>query len=335
MTALRWPLGLLAWTMLVLTALAPLPAAAHEVRPAYLEISEVSAGRYEVVWKTPMVQNRRLRLDPLFPAACTLVGEPVPMLTGDALVERFGLDCGPDGLSTGTLRIMGLEKTLTDVLMRIDRADGDSLSHMFRPESPALELGAAGASGLASYVRLGIEHILYGFDHVLFVLALLFFVPRLGMLIKTITAFTIAHSITLALSAVNLVALPPGPVEAVIALSILFLAVELAHGLKGRRSLTHRAPWIVAFAFGLLHGFGFAGALRELGLPPDATLPALFLFNVGVEIGQLMIVLPALAVAWLTRHSWQRLPQWGQAVPIFLLGITAAAWFWDRLLPLL
>ena len=224
------------------------PAAAHEVRPAYLELTEVSAGRFEVLWKQPVLADaepglvRRLPLRPVFPAHCRETGRALPELTAAALLERWTIDCGAEGLGAEPIEIAGLPRTLTDVLLRVRFADGVSVDHLLRPEAPRVVVSPEGGGGMAvpAYLRLGVEHLLFGFDHILFVIGLMFLVRRPLQLVQVVTAFTAAHSITLALSTLGVLTLSQRPVEAVIALSILYLAVELARG-AGRDHHTNGA----------------------------------------------------------------------------------------------
>src|SRR5262249_38093978 len=207
-------------------------------------------------------------------------------------LTRRGQRKGSGGLEGKTLAVAGLEETVTDVLVRIQHADGRPETHLLRPAAPSVTLGAAtsGAGRALAYLRIGVEHILLGADHLLFVLGLLLIVGNRWMLVKTITSFTVAHSITLAIATLGYARAPLPPLNAAIALSILFLGPEIVRNWRGETSFTIRHPWVVAFAFGLLHGFGFASGLAAMGLP-KAELPlALLLFNLGVEIGQLVFV---------------------------------------------
>jgi hydrogenase/urease accessory protein HupE len=219
------------------------------------------------------------------------------------------------------------------VLVRVSTPDGAVATTLVRRSQPWLEVapdrGAVAIAG--AYLMHGVEHILGGFDHMLFVLGLMWIVRGVGRLVKTVTAFTVAHSITLALATLGYVRLPGPPVEASIALSILLLAVEIARMDRGEPSLTVRFPWAVAFSFGLLHGFGFAGALAEVGLPPADIPLALFAFNAGVEVGQLAVVVGFLAASWLARRLRIRWPAWARAAPAYAFGSLAAYWFFDRL----
>ena len=217
-------------------------------------------------------------------------------------------------------------------------ADGSTARQFFAGTGAAIEVPLAalhaGSGSLRNtalrYLGLGIEHILLGVDHLLFVLGLLLLVRGSWTLIKTITAFTLAHSITLALATLGVVEVPSPPVDAAIALSIVFLGAEILRARQGRPGLAARAPWVVAFAFGLLHGLGFAGALSQLGLPPGEVPQALLFFNVGVEIGQLMFVPTFLALVWALRALQVSWPRWSEPLPAYAIGTVAAFWFIER-----
>lgn len=331
----RWPAAALLGMLLY-----PAAVAAHEVRPAYLQVTEVSAGSFEVLWKQPILPDadpglvRRLPIAPRFPAHCRESDRGLPDLTASALVERWTLLCGEASLVGAEISIDGLPRTLTDVLLRVRLLDGASVDHLLRSEAPRVVLSPASGGGAAvpTYLMLGIEHLLFGFDHILFVVGLLFFVHRPLQLVQVVTAFTAAHSITLALSTLGVVTLSQRPVEAVIALSILFLAVELARGANGEPSAMARSPWAIAFGFGLLHGFGFAGALAEIGLPESARAMALLLFNVGVEIGQLAIVGVLLGLLQIVRIRRVPVPAAVAQIPIYVMGTVSAYWFVERVL---
>ena len=313
---------------IALFALAALAGHGHEVRPAYLGITETAPNTYDVLWKQPLLGDRRLPLEPAFPKHCALELQQVADVQRAALIQRWQADCGEQGLIGQRIGIDGLTATLTDVLVNVTLADGTAVSRLLRPESPHFVLEAGQGRAVLGYLVLGIEHLLFGIDHILFVIGLMFFISRLGPLVKTITAFTVAHSITLGLSALEVVRLSQAPVEAVIALSILFLAVEKLRGTEG--TLTARHTWIVAFAFGLLHGFGFAGALADIGLPKAGALWALFLFNVGVEIGQLLIVAAALALLATLRWASITPPKWVTNAPLYGMGAVASYWLVSR-----
>ncbi len=322
------------------TLLCPSIVAAHEVRPAYLQVTETSGGRFEVLWKQPILPDadpglvRRLPIAPRFPAHCRERDRRLPDLAPSALIERWTLTCGERGLVGAEISIDGLPRTLTDVLLRVRLLDGTAADHLLRSEAPRVVLSpeSGGGAAVPTYLLLGVEHLLFGFDHILFVVGLLFFVRRPLQLVQVVTAFTAAHSITLALSTLGVVTLSQRPVEAVIALSILFLAVELARGTKGKQSAMARSPWAIAFGFGLLHGFGFAGALAEIGLPESARAMALLLFNAGVEIGQLAIVGLLLALLQVVRISRVPVPAFAAQVPVYVMGTVSAYWFVERVL---
>jgi hydrogenase/urease accessory protein HupE len=302
------------------------PASAHEVRPAYLAIEAMGPDLHRVTWKQPVLGDRRLPLNPVLPEHCEVEQEGVPEQTGAALIMRWDVRCD---LSHGRVYIDGLSRTLTDVMVRITTPDGTQISRMLKPDEPGFDLDDPTPS-MGAYLLFGVEHLLFGIDHILFVIGLILFIPNRMMLLKTITAFTVAHSITLALSVLELVRLPQGPVEAVIALSILFLARELMLPDDRRSAIMRLRPWLMAFTFGLLHGFGFAGALADIGLPKNDLAASLLLFNVGIEIGQLMVIAVVLTISALTRRlTVLNAPIWQQAFTL-LMGVAAAYWTIDR-----
>jgi hydrogenase/urease accessory protein HupE len=305
---------------------------AHEIRPALLNIVEQEPGWFEVTWKVPMRGDRVLALSPVFPKSLIPIGPPASHTVPGAHIQYSTYKTEGESLVGETISIDGLTALQIDVLLQIKLADGSTHSAILRPKSPSFEIPAHEAKGEVawSYWTMGTTHILSGIDHLLFVLALMLIVPGYWMLFKTITAFTVAHSISLGLAALGFVHIPPGPTEAVIALSILFLAVEVVHSRQGKFSLTERAPWIVAFVFGLFHGLGFAGALSEVGLPEHAIPLALFMFNVGVETGQILFLSAALIVMAVLRRvpvawpvgSWRLMP--------YTIGSAAAFWTIQR-----
>jgi hypothetical protein len=309
---------------------------AHETRPGYLELRETTGGSYDLLWKRPAGGEVEIRIAPAVPDGCRFDGGEGVQLTPGAVVVRGELNC-TDGLAGKTLSITGLEATITDVLVRIEHADGRVESHLLKPMTPAVELGAATTAWqrAGSYLRLGIEHILLGVDHLLCVLGLMLLVANRWMLVKTITAFTIAHSITLALATLGYASAPAAPLNAAIALSIFFLAVEIVRLSRGGTSLSIRHPWLIAFAFGLLHGFGFASGLTAMGLPQAEIPLALLLFNVGVEIGQLAFVLLVLGLMRsfdVLELRWPRFASW---LPVYAIGSLGAFWTIQRTLMVL
>jgi hydrogenase/urease accessory protein HupE len=309
-------------------------ARAHEVRPAYLEITETAPGRYAVLWRTPVTSGMRLPVVLEFPDGVRTIGEPIVRELGDSLLERRTIDAGEGGLAGRRIAFVGLQGTITDVLARVAMLDGTGSTALVRPSRPWVEI--AGATGpfavMRAYWTHGVEHILFGFDHLLFVLALILIVHSRPVLFVTITAFTIAHSLTLALATLGVARVPGPPVEAAIALSILLLAVEierLGHGVIG---LSARWPWVVAFAFGLLHGFGFASALADVGLPQGEIPLALFAFNVGVECGQLGFVAVVFGVSSVARRIrfGARVEHRALRAAPYAIGAVAAFWFVER-----
>jgi hydrogenase/urease accessory protein HupE len=308
-------------------------AFAHEARPAYLEINQIGTDRYDMLWRTPVLSGLRLPVALRLPTDARNVIAPAVRDLNDSLVERRVVEI-PGGLARKRIEFPGLQATITDVLVRVQLRDGEHTTTLVRPSQPWIEIAARkGPLDVAgAYVLHGIEHILFGYDHLLFVFALVLIVRSLRVLVWTITSFTLAHSITLALATLGVVHVPGPPVEATIALSILLLACEIVRIRRGQSSLTQRWPWVVAFTFGLLHGFGFAGALAEIGLPRGDIPLALFSFNVGVELGQLAfiaVVLGAIAIAkriaippFVTRYAYP--------IATFAIGTLAAFWFVGR-----
>ena len=321
-------------TALVASALAIASAAwSHEIRPGYLELRESADGSYELLWKKPAGGEIEIRIAPVIPEGCRLLTPDRQQITPGAVLVRGTLQC-EGGVAGKTLRVAGLEATVTDVLIRIHHADGRVESHLLRPSSPAATLGAittAGSRALA-YLRLGVEHILLGVDHLLFVLGLLLIVSDRWMLVKTITSFTLAHSITLAIATLGYATAPLPPLNAAIALSILFLGPEIVRVWRGETSFTIRHPWIVAFAFGLLHGFGFASGLTSMGLPRAEIPLALLLFNVGVEVGQIFFVIVVLLLERSFHILEIRWPRFAAALPGYVVGSLGAYWTIQRTL---
>ena len=307
-------------------------ARAHEVRPAYLEIKETVPGQFSVLWRTPVLAGMRLPVALKLPDDARNLKEPVVQELTDSLIERRWIDAGPQGLAGKRIEFPGLQLTITDVLVRYEMLGGREGTAIVRPAQPWLEIAAAQSwLGVAStYVGQGILHILFGVDHLLFVLGLLLIVKDRWMLIKTITAFTVAHSITLAIATLGLASPAVDPLNAAIALSILFLGPEIVRSWRGESSFTIQHPWVVAFAFGLIHGFGFAGALTSAGLPRHDLPLALLSFNVGVELGQLGFVLLIVLLERSFRQLLIRWPRWAEALPGYTVGSLGAFWTIQR-----
>jgi len=309
---------------------------AHESMPASLLLNETAANEFAVVWRLPQTQGPAPAVQPVFPEDCVAQGAPQAQSTPGAKRLQWTVRCSKGLRADATIAFAGLSVTLVDALVRVTYLDGHSESQVARPRTPQVVLDASTPQALAisAYFRLGVEHILGGIDHLLFVLCLIFLVPSLTGLFKTITAFTLAHSLTLVLAALGVVHVALPPVEATIALSILFLARELVRK-DASAGMAVRRPWIVAFVFGLLHGFGFAGALSQIGLPQGAIPTALFLFNAGVETGQLVfvaLVYPAVLLIRRWRAWW---PRWSVPVPLYAVGAVAGFWFLQRMVPVL
>jgi hypothetical protein len=306
-------------------------AAAHEVRPAYLQIREIEPATYDVLWKTPAQGDLRLALNVILPQTCTDLGEARVTLVRTAVVEHRRSQC-PDGLLGKRIVIENLETSLTDVIVRFEpragtpktlRVDGANPSFVIPERQPTLIIAA-------TYFRLGVEHIVFGFDHLLFVLCLVMLIASVKPLLIAITSFTVAHSITLAATTFGWVRLAIEPVEACIALSIALLAAAIIKARDKHGGISQRWPWIAAFAFGLLHGFGFASALREIGLPEEAVPLALLFFNLGVEAGQIVFVGIVLALLLALRTYTPRFQASAWRASAYLAGTLASYWFIER-----
>jgi hypothetical protein len=321
----------------VLWVVAPRTAGSHGFEPAALDLREAGPGVFDVVWKPSGTVSVALTVRP--PAHCRQVGDRGVGGPVDG-PEFFRLDCGTKGLEGGPLTVEGLDGTRVDVLVRIAWRDGTVTTGVLRSGLDTMQVpergvanGAPASAVLAAYGRLGVEHILGGTDHLLFVLGLLLLVPAWRALVATVTAFTVAHSLTLAAAVLGIVTVPPAAMEVLIALSVVLVAGELARPLDSPPTLARRAPWVVSFGFGLLHGLGFAGALREFGLPADRLPLALLAFNGGVEVGQLAFVALLLPVVWWWR-PWAAVRAWRRLLPAYAIGTVAAVWTWSRFVQL-
>ena len=305
---------------------------AHEVRPAYLELRETAPDTYDILWKVPAHGgDERLAIYVRLPADTEQLAEPRGIAAGGAYLERWRVR-RPGGLAGQTISVDGLAATGTDVLVRLERASGSTHMARLLPSQHSFVVEAAPSRWhtAATYLRLGMDHILKGVDHLLFVLGLLLIVRDRWMLLKTITAFTVAHSTTLAMATLGYASAPLPPLNAAIALSILFLGPEMMRMQRGETSLTIRHPWVVAFAFGLLHGFGFASGLTALGLTRGEIPVALLLFNVGVESGQVCFVLVLLVLERSFHTLEMRWPRWALALPSYTVGGLGAYWTMQR-----
>ena len=333
-TPWRWLHGAL--VALLATLNLPTPTVrAHEVRPAYLQIDQVGPGRYQLIWRTPVLSGMRLPVVLRLPGNLREVIPPAVQELSDSLVERRLVDAGIQGLAGRRIEFAGLQATITDVLVRVQLLDGTHSTTLVHPSQPWIDVttsrGPLAVAG--AYLLHGIEHILFGFDHLLFVLGLILIVGSTRMLLLTVTGFTVAHSITLSLATFGVLHVPAPPVEACIALSILLLASEIVRRQWGEPSLTASFPWAVAFAFGLLHGLGFASALIDIGLPQGDVPLALFTFNVGVEVGQLAFIAAVLGVMQLARQfQISTIAEFQlRTVAAYGVGTVAAFWFVERL----
>lgn len=315
-------------------------AQAHDLRPAYLGITERSPDVYSVLWKAPAMAGRRLAIYPRLPQSAAVSAPRETVFLDDAYVERWTVR-SPSGFAGETIAIDGLAESRTDVLVRIERLGGETSTMRLTPASTSFEVPAATGwqQVAAAYLWLGVEHILLGVDHLIFVLALIMLVRGWRRIGLTVTAFTVAHSITLGAATLGYLNVPGPPVEAAIALSIALVAVEIVNSAGGRESLAARFPWLIAFAFGLLHGLGFAGALSEVGLPGHAIPVALLFFNVGVELGQLVFVAVVMVVFTILRWIWIAFlhgePNWSQTGPrlagAYCIGGVASFWLIERI----
>jgi hydrogenase/urease accessory protein HupE len=322
-----------AWLLSVLVVgwMCPSPTPAHQFWPGYLQLRQTGAETYAAMWKVPATSGLRLKIEPRLPETCSAITPAAGMFVAGAYVERWNVRCA-GGLTAGVIAVDGLASAATDALIRIERLDGTAQVAMLTADAPSVAVQVApGRAQVAwTYLGLGVEHILLGIDHLLFVLALLFLVQGWRRVIITITAFTVAHSITLAAATLGLVHVPQAPVEASIALSIVFVATEIVRSRMGRVSVAERWPWVIAFVFGLLHGFGFAGALREVGMPEDAIPLALLCFNIGVEVGQLLFIAAVMGIVTLLRRSAITIPAWAWRVPVYTIGTLAMYWTIER-----
>ena len=318
---------------LVFLAIVAANISAHEMRPAYLQLRQTGADTYDVFWKVPAVGNSmRLSLYVRLPDACSNLAPPRASFANGAYTEQWRVNCAR-GLSGSTVRIDGLSATLTDVLVRVEHLDGSAQVTRLTSSAPSFVVEAAPhrLEVARTYLFLGIEHILTGVDHLLFVSGLLLLVAGFRRLLLTVSAFTLSHTVTLTLATLGFVHVPPAPVEAVIALSILFVAYEILRKRENPDGLAQRKPWLVAFSFGLLHGLGFAGGLSAAGLPAAHIPLALGFFSAGVEVGHFSFVAVAVLLIAAIRHWTLKFPAWSWRLPPYAIGSVAAYWLIVRL----
>lgn len=321
-----------AFLMLMLAALGfAASAAADELRPGYLELTQRTQTEWKLVWKAPILGGLATRAEPLLPSFCK-ISMNTPRLSGAAVVATGTVTCARS-LEGATIGLKGMEPGFTDALLRVAPLGRPVQAQQLSPGNSRYSVRAVPDRWQVArtYFGIGVEHILGGFDHLLFVLALVLLLQRGWPVAKAVTAFTVAHSVTLAGTTLGLFGLPQAPVEASIALSIVFLAVEIVKARDGAPRLSERLPWLVAFLFGLLHGFGFAGALREVGLPETDVPVALLTFNLGVEAGQMLIVALSVAVLAVLRRFAPKAVRPSVRIAAYAIGVTASVWFIDRL----
>ena len=319
------------WLLLGLLV-SPLALLADEFRPALLELREDENGWVEVTWKVPRVSGKVLALKPVLPEFMKAIGSGSGRQVPGAWLQTTTYRTGGESLSGATLSVEGLEAVPTDVMLRIKMKDGSEHAAILRSANNSFTVPPEATKWTVAkdYTKIGMVHILEGYDHLLFLLALLLIVVRFRKLLWTITAFTVAHSITLALSTLGVVNVPSAPTEAIISLSILFLAVEILRMQAGKRALTAEYPWVVSFSFGLFHGLGFAGALSEVGVPSNEVPLALLMFNVGVEAGQILFVTVVAGLFALVRKLKLPTPKFGEKILPYAIGILAAFWTIER-----
>lgn len=308
---------------------------ADEFKPAYLQLKQTSVDTFDVLWKAPAQDEyTTIKVKPVFPDDTTKVSDVRSFYSNGTMVQRWQIE-SKGGMQGKIIRFPEMPDSNLDILVRLERLDGSEQLQRILPTQPSFEIKSSPGSleVVKTYTVIGFEHILLGFDHLLFVLALVMIVKTIRLLFFTVTAFTVAHSITLSLATLGVIHVSGPPVEAVIALSIVFVASEILHRRQGRESLATRKPWIVAFAFGLLHGLGFAGALAEVGLPSNAIPLALLFFNIGVELGQITFIIAVLAIYKLLtkivglRYDLSKF----EPLPVYLIGGIASYWVFERI----
>jgi len=294
---------------------------AHEVRPAFLSLTETAPSEFTMLWKQPVLDGKRLKITPTFAQDCTL-GHTSLSQRGGTVIEQGDVFCS---LKDGLISLPGLERTLTDVFAQITYLSGETRSALIKPESPHFNLGSKSESVAGQYLKIGVDHIIFGWDHLLFVIGLTLLVAR-RQILGVATAFTLAHSITLALAAFGLLTIPIRPVEILIAASIVLLGVEIMRKQKGHTSLATERPYLIGFLIGLIHGCGFASALSEIGLPKGTELLALLLFNIGVELGQFAVIILAIIILTIIAKNSQAL--YKKTETFLAYGLASIAMFW-------
>lgn len=321
------------WLLFVAMIIASTSANADELRPGYLEFTQSTAKNWRLVWKAPLKTGITQRTRPILPGNCKIIGAPVQNLEQMAVTSTSKVECIGD-VSGKIIGLSEFSTSRTDVLARVAILNRPVQAYRLTATAPKTIIAAKPDTMqiARTYFITGFDHILAGYDHLLFVVALVLLLSGIGTIVKAVTAFTIAHSITLIGTTMGLFGLPQQPVEALIALSIIFLAVEIAKKNPRELRLSERWPWLVSFVFGLLHGFGFAGALREIGLPEDDVPTALLTFNLGVEAGQLIVVFAALSAAVAVKRVATPLYPVLLRATTYAIGTTASFWFLERMI---
>jgi|APTNR8051073442_1049403.scaffolds.fasta_scaffold05033_6 hydrogenase/urease accessory protein HupE len=319
--------------LLIIFVLFCAPARADEMRPAYIEFTQTNTTNWQLFWKVPLNSGLTPQSEPLLPDGCTVIGEPQREIFNMALLAKSQVSCTKSVLGA-SIGVKNFDPLQTDVFVRVAPIGSAIQSFRLSQEKPIAQIKAKASRWQVaqSYLITGIQHIITGYDHLLFVCALVLLLLKPWPIAKAATAFTIAHSVTLIGSTLGLIGLPQRPVEALIALSIIFMAVEIVKKDPAKTRLSEQFPWVIAFIFGLIHGFGFAGALREIGLPEGEVPMALLTFNLGVEVGQLIIVFGVLLFLSALKKMSAKVFIPVEKIASYLIGIIASYWFIERVL---
>lgn len=306
---------------------------AHTLKPAYLNIQATGKSEYSILWKVPIHDNKVLKITPIFPPICNTRKKNFYSIYNSDMIDYYWTINCKKSLLGQIITIENLEKEMSDVILHFTQDNISNIKHL-NPTNPStrIKINSSSWTVFKEYTSLGVKHILLGYDHLLFVLGLLFLIVNLKMLIKTITAFTLAHSVTLTMTVLGYVHLNSVFIEAMIALSIMILAVEIIYSHYGSKGVSSKYPWGVAFVFGLLHGFGFAAVLTELGLPQNHIFLALFFFNTGIEIGQLLFIWSVILLYYIVRNkvSINFLTR-SKILITYVIASVATFWFIERI----
>lgn len=304
---------------------------ADQIQTAYLQLTEIEPEIYQVLWKVPATSEQRLSLEVVFDNKTKTVSNMGEVYLDNAYIRNWSIH-RKGGIETSLITIQGMKSSAVEVLVRIAKLNKEEFVHRISAAEPVYRVPEAMAlqQTFQAYFLLGVKHILIGIDHLLFIIVLMLLVKELPILIWTITSFTLAHSITLSLSTLGVLILPAPPVEACIALSIVFVVCEILRHRRGIDSLTTSKPWLMAFIFGLLHGLGFAAVLMEIGLPTSAIPMALLSFNIGVEVGQLVFIGTILAISTLIIPRKIAVAFQVSSLPLYAIGTLATFWTIER-----